>query len=462
MILLTRFFLEPDQYGLLFFAISVLGIAVLCSSLGLAKSAARYVTEYRETDPSQVPHILRTALGYNVVMILIVTATLAIFHEPIAAALNEPGLGPFLLVGIGYVALLSLQKFSTLLFQGFNRVTWSAIVASIGNVSIVVFIVAFLLLGFGTIGALLGYIVGYGIAAVSGLSILYLKFYTDYEAAATPESGLSRRILEYNVPLTATRGANVLDKRIDTVLVGYFLTTTAVGYYTLGKQITEFVIAPATSLGFAVSPALGEQKASDDMERAARLYETTLEYTLTFYAPAAAGLFIVAEPAIRHVFGADYLGAVPVLQVFSVYALLRAVDKITSDGLDYLGRARERAIVKGATSTGNFALNLVLIPIFGVVGATVATVITYGVMVAIELVLVYRELTLSVVRLARAAVLVGVVTAGMILTVVPLSSMISGLLTLIGVILTGVGVWILLSVTTGLVNIRQLRSALAS
>jgi len=460
MLLLSRVFLDPDEYGLLYFAIAVLGIAVLCSSLGLAKSGARYVTEYREADPSQIPHILRTTLGYNAAMILVVGAALVVFHGRIAALLNEPALAPLLLVGVGYVALVSLQKYSTLLFQGFNRVVWSAAVAAVGNVGVVLFVVAFLLLGGGALGALLGYTLGYGVATAAGLSILYLKFYSEYDAAAVPESDLSRRILEYSVPLTATRGANVLDKRIDTVLVGFFLTPSAVGFYTLGKQITEFVIAPASSLGFAVSPALGERKASDDMARAASLYESTLTYTLAFYAPAAAGLFIVAEPAIRYVVGPDYLGAVPVLQVFSVYVLLRAIDKITSDGLDYLGRARARAIVKGATSAGNFALNLVLIPAIGVAGAAIATVITYGAMVAIELLLVYLELGVSIARLARASALAGVVTAGIALTVAPLTPFISGVPSLTGVIGVGVGVWVVLTVTTGLVDVGQFRAAL--
>ncbi|WP_135822879.1 flippase [Halostella litorea] len=462
MLLLTRVFLSPGEYGLLFYAISVLGMAVLLANLGLAKSGARYIAEYHETDPGQIPHILRSTLGYNVAMILVVSAGVALLHEQVAAALNSPELGPLLLLGAGYVVALSLQKATTLLFQGFNRVSYSAAVSVVGNVSTVVFIVALLSLGAGVGGALLGYALGYAVAAVAGLFVLYRWFYAEFDAAAAPEDGLPRRILEYSVPLTATRGANVLDKRVDTVLVGFFLTPVAVGFYTLGKQITDFVIAPATSLGFAVSPAYGERKANDELDHAARIYETTFEYTLALYVPAAAGLFIVAEPAIRHVFGSDYLGAVPVLQVFSLYVLLRAIDKITNDGLDYLGRARARAIVKGATSVSNFGLNLVLIPAMGVVGAAVATVMTYSAMVAVELYLVYRELAVSTARLLRAAALVGVVTVGMVAAVAPLSSYISGVATLAGVVLVGVGVWGALATTAGLVDVGQLRSAIAS
>jgi O-antigen/teichoic acid export membrane protein len=38
--------LDPDGYGLLYFAISIIAVGTLLSSLGFGRSAARYLTEY--------------------------------------------------------------------------------------------------------------------------------------------------------------------------------------------------------------------------------------------------------------------------------------------------------------------------------------------------------------------------------------------------------------------------------
>ncbi len=64
------------------------------------------------------------------------------------------------------------------------------------------------------------------------------------------------------------------------------------------------------------------------------------------YIPAAAGLILVSEPLIYIVFGEEYAGAVPVLQILGIYAVLQSVKVLTDNGLDFLGRARERAIAK--------------------------------------------------------------------------------------------------------------------
>lgn len=460
-LLLTRVLLEPGEYGLLFLAMSVLAVALLFSRLGLEKSAARFVAEYNETDPGQVPHILKTALAYVVVATVVVVGVLTLASDWIAGVLGEAGLAPLLVLGGGYIVGRTMVSFSTIQFQGFNRVAWSAVVRAIESVCTPLFVVAFVLFGLGAAGALLGYVVSAALAGGVGMVLLYLKFFRPRESDDGIESGLPRRILKYSIPLAATRGSNVVDKRVDILLIGYFMAPAAVGFYTLGKQISEFVIAPAASLGFTVSPAYGEQKAKDDLDAAARMYELTLAHTVALYVPAAAGLIIVADPAIRFIFGAEYIGTVPVVQVLSGLVVVQSIDKITNDGLDYLGRARDRAIAKGGAAATNFGLNVLLIPLFGIVGAAAATVFSYSMLVVVELYIVHRELAIDVRRLARSAGVVCLITAGMSAIVLALAPYISGVASLFGVVLAGVVVWAALATASGVLDVQQIRSALS-
>lgn len=453
-ILLARVFLDPEEYGLLFLAISVFGVAVLFSQFGIAKSGARYVAEYRERDPGQVPHIIRTSLFYLVVTILLVGGTITLLHEQIAHAIGEPAVASLLVFGLGYVAFETLRSYLSHILQGFNRITLSAVVGIIGNVGLITFVLLFLFLGGGAAGALLGYIVGYGIASAAGL-VMVARVLKGHEKADAIGHDLPRRIIEYSVPLTATGGANVLYKQVDTILIGVFLTPIAVGYYTLAKQIADFVIAPASSLGFTVAPTYGEHKASGELDAAARIFETTFEYTVLLYIPAAAGLVLVAEPTVEFIFGADYLGAVPVIQVLSGFIVLQAIDKITNDGLDFLGRARARAISKGSTAILNFFLNLLLIPLIGVVGAAISTVVGFFIMVLVNVYIIHRELTLSVGRLLRSVGLVCLVTVGMCAVVLFFMPYVTNVLVLFAVVGLGGVVWFFLSVLCGLLDPRE-------
>ena len=460
-VLLTRFLLTPDEFGLLFLAISIITVAMMFSDLGIAKSGARFLAENREPTPSLIRPILRSSLKLRLAAITVVSLCLGVFAGPLASVLGEPELVPLLYAGIAYLVVHSLNTFSGILFQGFSRVTWSARVKIVSGVTRPLLVTVFVLAGLGPLGAIVGYTVSYGLGALLGLYVLYRYFYRDYPSASE-NTDIANRIFRYSLPLTATRGANVLDKHVDTILVGFFMNPLAVGFYTLGKQINAFLLGPARSLGFTISPTFGEQKARDELDRAANLYETTLEHTLLLYVPAMAGVVVVAEPAVRIIFGTAYLGAVPVVQVLSVFLLLEAITNVTSDGIDYLGRARFRAIAKGVASTANFILNLLFIPRFGVVGAAAATVITHSGYVLANLYIINQEFSLATGKLVRKTMVIGLISLGMVLIVRVLLPYVSGIFFLVGVIGVGVIIWSGLATASGLLDVRQIYSTLTS
>jgi O-antigen/teichoic acid export membrane protein len=459
-VLLTRVLLDPEQFGQLNFVLSALGVVTILATLGLPKSAARYVTEFSETDPGQVPHVVRKSLTFILALVVVVAGGTLLLGRAVANALGTPSLVPFLLAGSLFVAARALTKYFSALFQGFNRVTYSATVSAVTSVSRLPLVAGFVVLGFGVGGALYGYVASFALAAGVGGYIAYTRFYADYEAADAPADDLSKRLLEYSVPLTATRGANVLDKKVDTLLVGVLLNMTAVGYYTIAKQVSDFVSAPASSFGYTVSPALGEQSSKDQTERAAKLYEQSLEYVLLAYVPAVVGLILVADPMVRYVFGTDYLGAVPVLQVFSGFMLVNAVNKVTSDGLDYLGRARSRAIIKSAMAVSNAGLNLLLIPLLGVVGAAIATVITYTIYTLSNVYFIHQELTIRFGFVLRRLAITCLVTVAMAAAVWLTLPYVTGLLTLFGAVFLGFGTWAALSVAGGILDVRRVAKLL--
>lgn len=459
-VVLTRLFLSPTGFGRLNFALSVLAIVGNFAILGLPKSTARYLTEFLEEDETQIPYILRTSLLALGTLVGIASLLLALTSGKLASLLGQPALAPLLLIGATYVVVYATYSYVTTIFQGFNRITWSAGLTALANVGRIVFAVGLLLAGLGVIGALVGYVLGYALASAVGAVLLYRHYYTRFEETSEPEAGLKRRILEYSLPLTVTKSAGVLDKRVDIILVGALLNPAAVGYYVVAKQVSSVVTTPASSFGFTLSPALGEQKASDHIDRARELYQQSLNHVLLFYVPAVTGLVLVADPLIRFVFGTQYLPAIRVLQVFGGFVLVNSITRITGSALDYLGRARARAKAKAVMAVSNFVLNLILIPVLGVVGAALATVITHTFYTSSNLYVINQELSLDFRPVVHNLAVIATVTVGMVGAVLLTLPYASGLPSLLGIVLFGGVVWLTLSVLSGLLDVQQLRSLL--
>ncbi|WP_253737067.1 flippase [Halohasta salina] len=443
--------LEPSAYGTLFLAISVLTVFRLFSSLGLAKSAARYVSSYTGVDDGQIRHVVVRSLRYNLVTIAVVTGVAVAGAGPIAAALGNPALEPLLVVGGCYIVAATLYNYTRVVLQGFQAIGASATVYASEGIGRIVGVLLLVSLGYELFGALVGFILGFAIAAILGVWLLYRRLPS---AADTDpiEDGLERRLLRYSLPLAVTRGAWVLDREIDLILVGYLLESAVVGYYAIGKQVVTFCSGMAGSIGFSLGPQFDESTVSKSTRHARRTYETVLTYVLLVYVPAVAGLAILAEPVVTAVFGAAYQDAVPILQVFCAAIILMSITELTEDILDYLGRANTRAVFKIATSGGNVVLSVLLIRSFGAVGAAVATVCMQAIYAGLCLFVVKSEIGLRTRHLLTQTARILGITAVMSAVVVFLTRYVSGPLTIGATILSGVVVWGLLAVMTGFVS----------
>ncbi|EFW90120.1 polysaccharide biosynthesis protein [Haladaptatus paucihalophilus DX253] len=446
--------LRPSEYGLLFLTLAILNISITFSRLGIGKSTSRYISEYREMDPGQIPYILRFGFLFTLLMISIVCVILLVVHKTIADLVSEPNLNRFLLFGTAFIAFSTLVSFVRFSLQGFEDIKGSSIIFLIDRGGRTVFALGLVLIGLGATGALAGYIIASVISSIIGIIYIYKSHYFE-SIQERIEPQLRKRITEYSFPLVVSSAARSIDNRIDIFLVGFFINPTAVAYYTISKQLIDFIQVPISSLTFTFSPAIKSEMTKGNLDSAANMYEEALSYTLLLYVPAAAGLIILSEPIIRVFFGKQYLEAVPVLQALSVYAVLLSISVLTGNSLDFIGRARERAIIKGITSVANAVLNVLLLPRMGVFGAAIATVITHSIFTVSTIYYMSLEIQVRKLWLFRYSTAVVAITTVMSIVVYLLSKYISNMISLIAIVGVGVITWTFLSVTAGLVDVDE-------
>ena len=459
-ILFLARYLSPAAYGVIFLALSLLAVGQLGANLGIPRSAARFVTEYETRDPDTVGFIV----AFSFVTVLAAATTVAVLmaalHGQIAALFGEPALGPLLLVGGGMILCRALYEFFRRVLQGFKSVGLSASVYSVEGVGRLVFVVGFVLLGFGTVGAIGGYALGYASAAVLGAVLFYRYVYPDLQVTLDGDRTARDRIVNYAMPLLGIRSARVADTSLDTILVGLFLSPAMVGFYSLSRQAIHLLQAPASALGFSAGPWFGEQKTAGNVDRIGSIYTSSLTYTLLLYVPIAAGLVLLARPMIQVVFGEGYLPATVVLQVFSAMAVLRAVETLSENVIDYLGRARIRFVAKAVTVTGSLAAMVVLIPALDIVGAALARVVSHAVYVGTLLVVMYDEVDFDARAVGHNLALVLGVTTVMSGAVLYAAPYITGVVTLAAVVGLGAAIWGTSVVALGIVDVSSMWSHL--
>lgn len=458
LVFLTRT-LGPESYGLFALALSVFAFSRLFSEAGLARSAARYVAEFKEQDPAKADAVLTQSRGMAIVGATVVTLVLVLSAERVAVFLGEPALSTVIVFGSGIVFCYSLHQYNRILLQGYENVIVSAKLHATEAALTGFFVIVFVLYEPSAVAAVLGYGFGYGLATIVGF-LAIARVRNPVESNATTRSEVRRRILRYTAPLTVTRFSDVVDHQVDILLVGFFLNPLAVAFYSIGKELSRLISVPAASIGFALSPTYGANKAAGQLETATAVYQESLTKVLVFYVPACVGIVLVADVAILTVFGSEYAGAVVVVQILALFVLFQGLVYISSPAVNFLGRARSEAIVKFVTSVSNFALNLLLIPLVGVVGAAIATVVTQGVYSFATVYIVYTELSFDIPTVGRYLVRVSMVTGLMAVTVYGFTQMFAGYAALVLGIGVGIVVWLLTCHVFNLLDYRDVAAIL--
>jgi PST family polysaccharide transporter len=176
--------------------------------------------------------------------------------------------------------------------------------------------------------------------------------------------------------LLASGIAEVIYLRIDIVLLERLRGIEETGIYAVAARLSEvWYMVPVALMG-ALFPALWQRRQD------AVAYERGLQASLDLLCALALTLAVVMQvfgaPLVEWLFGARFTASVPVLQIHiwaGVFVFMRALLSRWLLAEDLL---RFSLVTHLSGAAMNVALNLLLIPRYGAVGAAVATVISYA------------------------------------------------------------------------------------
>jgi O-antigen/teichoic acid export membrane protein len=179
-----------------------------------------------------------------------------------------------------------------------------------------------------------------------------------------------------------------INLRLDLLLVPALLRLDQAGVYFVATRVSEVVGQASTASASMLFPHVAGQ----EDRRATAVTERTSRLTLLATLAAAAGLAAVSPWVLTLFFGAAYRGGTVALLLLLVAMLPLALARVLAADLKGRGRAGMTSIGTGIGAAVNLVANLALIPSFGLAGAAIGSVLSYGVMAGV-LLACYRRVT---------------------------------------------------------------------
>jgi O-antigen/teichoic acid export membrane protein len=171
--------------------------------------------------------------------------------------------------------------------------------------------------------------------------------------------------------------------RIDQVIVGFFLSPSALALYVVGVAFTNLPRFIAQSVGLVTYPRIA---AEPDREKAIRSLRRHLLAVAGISGIVAGVLSVACEVLIPAFFGVEFSGAAPVTRILLLAAIPNSVRRVLGDGLRGLGRPEAAAVAEIVAGLSLMACLVLLLPRFQIEGAAAALTISAVCGVAVLLV----------------------------------------------------------------------------
>jgi len=178
-----------------------------------------------------------------------------------------------------------------------------------------------------------------------------------------------------SAPLVLVEGLFLLLTNTDIVLLGYFVEPDDIATYFAATRIANLMAFIQFSVAALAVPKFAELHSAGKHSELQTFVHGSIQWI--FWPTLAAGIFLllVGEFALG-LFGENFGAGYPLLFLLMAGFLARAATGSTEYLLNMTGNQNAVAWTYGIAAVGNLALNFLLVPSFGLMGAATATAVS--------------------------------------------------------------------------------------
>ena len=384
-------YLGTEAYGIYSFATFLAFIFAVLADSGLQTILVREISR----DNSKASRYFGCALllkgMLTLLALLLLSCTIALM-----------GLSPIqiqaVLVAMAAFLALSYGGTAVAIFRSLERMVFEAIVTAVQGMLFLLLVVVAITVRADILLFIVALLISYVVSTLLAFHWVLTRF-------ARPQFrldiGLAKHLLKEAWPVGLSFFLFVLYGRIGTVALEAMRTSAEVGAYSAAYNLVRNVNFVPMAFMAAMLPTLS-QSAVSNPGRFSRVYTTSFKAMLLLGMPIAVGGMFLADPLIRIVYGPAFTEASAAFRIIAWSILFTFLSLVSRAALESANRQIYWTCALAIGVVANLLLNALLIPQSGIVGASLALLVTDILIFLVALYSVLRwipELTWRLVKL---------------------------------------------------------------
>jgi O-antigen/teichoic acid export membrane protein len=367
--LYTRY-LDREDLGQVGIVVALSAVAVTILRLGISSAFFRFY--FDDEDDASRRLVVRTSFWFTLAMGLAGLALALLVAGPAADVLGLEDARLVRAAGVGVLAQMVYEQ-QTALFRAEERST-AFVVASLSNVAVTIAATVLLVVVWeqGALGVVVGNLTG-----TLAVTVALVAFVHREQLGRGFSRPLLREMNRFGMPLVPAALALIVVNFSDRFFLVHLADLEEVGLYEIGVRIASAMVLLLTAFRTAW-PAFAYSIRDDGEAR--RTYAYVLTYLVVIASWLALALGLLAPWLVRLLATPEFYGGSRVVAPLAFGTVAYAAYIVMAIGVGRAKRTQFNWAITGAAAALNVALNLVLIPPYGMTGAAAATVASYSLM----------------------------------------------------------------------------------
>lgn len=326
------------------------------------------LTRFLLQEPKEEGAIVGSGILIHFAFIVLIYPFLLLLSGPLATFFEMPTLEilmPYSILSL--LGLGSLQTFFNLLFAKNKSKTYFSVTATYLLVSS---------LGMG--GLMLSNNVNMVslILLQSGAAVLVLAWSfweKNWIRIQLPNRFWVGSLLQFGKHVAGTNGLSLLFQKADLLMIAYFLGSEEVALFLVAGKVLQYVELPLTAISPWIYPRIATASRSNQSIRLNLEYSRSILLLFVLLLPGGLMVLLFTETCITWISSASYSEAVSLVTILVIASFAKPWGRVFGMSLDAAGKPDVNFQMLALSLVINVVLNATLIPLWGLLGAVVAT-----------------------------------------------------------------------------------------
>ncbi|NWG10443.1 oligosaccharide flippase family protein [Candidatus Bathyarchaeota archaeon] len=351
--------LGPDRYGVYTISFTVPSIFLTLINLGINQGLTKYSASlHAKKEGKKVATLIHHGIIFNTIIGLVFFILCFILSDLFSNLfatefISGPEYSGYIRLASTIIFFQTLANTANAILVGFYRTEYSAlssVVSSLIKISIAPLLIV---VGLGVVGALIGLVASYLVAATLGILIVEIKIYRSLDKSGVSDSFSAniKMLLKYGFPLFAATIIVGFYTQFQSIILAIFTSEREVGFFKAAQNFATFIRIISVSVATAIFPAFA--RLNNESKQLKSFFSFCVKYSSLVLLPVVLLLMTFSNEIVTIVYGAAYASTPSYLILITLEFLFVGMGLIVL-GSFFTGIGETKVVFK--TSLVNFAV----------------------------------------------------------------------------------------------------------